>query len=501
MKNALRAVLLGSVAATSFAVPTFVSAQEVAVDEIVVTGSRIRRDTFTAPVPISVVSSEQIRAAGNVSLAETLLDIPTINAATNAQNSSSTLFLAGQARADIRGLGPTRTLVLMDGRRIVFSDASSPAVDLNLIPSMMVERVETVAGGASAVYGSEAIAGVVNFIMKKEQDGLELDAQVGTSQEGDGQEFRLAGIWGTKLFDDRLNILVGGEISRQEPIFQRDRDWAYPGLRRDNTKNPQTSIMASRSNSSPYATFQLVGGALGTARAVALDVRDPTRVVRLSPACSTPTVQPNCQDEALFYTNDYTAFQAKSSRGTFRTYVDYQLTDNVKAFADLMYSRVDGYGYFSPAFSNAAGGGTMPIIFRGDNAFLNGGGATASALRTEWLAAGRTLNRATTVQLGKTWQEFGGRDVKTERETQRYVVGMQGDFEAISRKFSWDWYAQYGKRSTRSTSAARSSAPRRSIPTRSSAPRPPAACRGTWSTARRMTRSAGPTPRPTPTRK
>nr|QQZ51215.1 TonB-dependent receptor plug domain-containing protein [Phenylobacterium glaciei] len=85
-------------------------------------------------MPLSVISGEQIRQSGNVSLAETLLDIPTINAATNAQNSAGTLFLAGQARADIRGLGPSRTLVLMDGRRIVFSDASSPAVDLNLIP-------------------------------------------------------------------------------------------------------------------------------------------------------------------------------------------------------------------------------------------------------------------------------------------------------------------------------------------------------------------------------
>ena len=447
MKNLLRTVLLGSVAASSFAVPNFASAQDVAVEEIVVTGSRIRRDTFNAPVPMLAVSSEQIRNAGNVSLAETLLDIPTINAATNAQNSSSTLFLAGQARADIRGLGPTRTLVLMDGRRMVFSDASSPAVDLNLIPSMMVERVETVAGGASAVYGSEAIAGVVNFIMKKEQDGLELDAQVGVSEEGDGQEFRLAGIWGGKLLDDRLNSLAGGEISRQEPIFQRDRDWAYPGLRRDNTKTPQTIVQNSRTNTSPFGVFQLT-----PSRAVAFDARDPSRVVRLSPACSPATVQPGCQDEALTYSTDFATFQAKSSRGTFRTYVDYKLTDNVTAFADLLYSRVDGYGYFSPAFSNAAGGSTMPIIVRGDNAFLNGGGATAAALRTEWLAAGKALDRPTTVQLGKSWGEFGGRDVKTERETQRYVAGMQGDFEAISRKFNWDWYAQFGKTTGTTTS-------------------------------------------------
>ena len=446
LKTAFRTVLLGSAAAAAIGGPAFAQAQESAsVEEIVVTGSRIRRDTFNAPVPLSVVSSEDIRASGNISLAETLLDVPVIAANTNAQNSSSTLFLAGQARADIRGLGPSRTLVLMDGRRMVFSDASSPAVDLNLIPSMMVERVETVAGGASAVYGSEAISGVVNFIMKKRQDGLELDAQIGTSQEGDGEEFRLAGIWGGRFLDDKLNILVGAEASRQEPVFQRDRDWAYPGIRRDNTLTPQPIIRNSRTSTTTTAAFQLLGGAPGTARAVVLDVRNPTQIVRLSNACSTPTVQPTCQDEALPYAADFTAFQAKSARGTFRGYADYDLTDKIKAFADFTYSRVDGYGYFSPAFSNTAGGGTMPIVFRGDNAYLNGAGATAAALRTEWLAAGKTLTQSSTAQIGKAWNEFGGRDVKTERETTRAVIGMEGEFEAIDRTVHWDWYAQAGK--------------------------------------------------------
>ena len=131
-----------------------------------------------------MVTAEPIRESGNISVGDLLLEQPTINPATNGQNSSSTLFLAGQTRADIRGLGPTRTLVLMDGRRLPFSDASSPAVDLNTIPSLMIERIETIAGGASAVYGSEAISGVVNFIMKKEQDGLEIDLQARHHRRG-----------------------------------------------------------------------------------------------------------------------------------------------------------------------------------------------------------------------------------------------------------------------------------------------------------------------------
>ncbi|UTP40620.1 TonB-dependent receptor [Phenylobacterium sp. LH3H17] len=455
MRNAFRALLLGSGAAAAMALPNFAFAQatdDETIEEVVVTGSRIRRDTFNAPVPVSVISAEQIVESGALSIGDMLMETPIINAAANAQNTSGTLFLAGQARADIRGLGATRTLVLADGRRIVFSDASSPAVDLNLIPSMMVERIETVAGGASAVYGSEAISGVVNLIMKKQFDGFQIEGQIGASQEGDGEQFRISALYGRKLMDDRLNILIGGEVSREEPVMQRDRDWAYPGIRRNLLANPQTVIPQSRSNVAPTATFQLLGGAVGTARAVTLDYRDPTKVVRLSGPCSTPTVQPTCQDEALYYNSVFSALQAKSQRGTIRGYADYDLTDNIKAFLDVTYSRVDGYGIFGPAFSNAVGGGTMPTVLKGNNAYLNGAGATAAALRAEWLAAGKTLTSTSTAQIGKTWVEFGGRDVKTERETIRVVFGMEGDFEFIDRNVNWDWYAQLGKTSGSTTS-------------------------------------------------
>lgn len=449
MKNAFRAALLASVASGGLAVPHFAMAADTAtvdVEELVVTGSRIRRDTFNAPVPVQAITSEDIRAAGAVSVADTLLDVPTINANTNGQNSSGTLYLSGQARADIRGMGVTRTLVLMDGRRLPFSDASSPGVDLNMIPSLMIERADVVPGGSSAVYGSEAIAGVLNFVMKKSFDGLEVDATAGSLAESDGQEWRLGALYGKKLMDDRLNILIGGEISRTEPVMQVDRDWAYPGIRRNTLVSPQTIIPASRANTAPTATFQLINSSnTATARAVTLDYRNPTNVVRLSPACSTPTVQPTCQDDALFYSAQYNALQGKNSRGIGRVYIDYAVTDHVTAFADIMYSRVDGYGIFQPAFSSAAGGGTMPVSLKGDNAFLAGTTSTDAALRAEWTAAGKTFTSASTANVGKFWVEFGGRDVKTERETTRYVLGLKGDFDALGHKLYWEGYGQFGK--------------------------------------------------------
>ena len=460
MNTMLRSVLLTSAASASLlAAPTFAQAQTagdgVDVGEIVVTGSRIRRDTFSSPQPLAVISAQAIRESGNTSIGDLLLDLPSINPNQNQQNTSSTLFLAGQTRADIRGLGATRTLVLMDNRRLPFSDASSPAVDLNTIPSLMIERIETVPGGVSAVYGSEAIAGVVNFIMKKEQDGLEVDLQGGITQESDGEEFRAGFNWGSKFFDDRLNVLVGGEYASLDKIMQKDRSELFPGIRRNSAAGVtvQDIVPQSKANTSPFATFQLIGGnVVGTARAVTLDVRNPTNVVRLSNACATATVQPTCQDDALFYSQSLNALQGKANRAVLRTYADYKITDTFKAFVDAQYVKVNGYGIFQPAFSSAAGGGTMPVVLRGDNAYLNGAGSTAAALRAEWLAAGKTLTQAQTAQVGKFWTEFGGRDVKSEREQYRIAGGIQGSWETFGRKVDMDSYVQYSRLDGRTTS-------------------------------------------------
>jgi iron complex outermembrane receptor protein len=431
----------------------YAQADSATVEEVVVTGSRIKRDTFSSPTPIATVSNETITQSGNVILGDVLMDLPMVNATTNGQNSSSSLFNAGQARIDLRGLGASRTLVLVDGRRHVFSDASSPAVDLNMIPSLMVERIDVVPGAGSAVYGSEAIAGVVNLLMIKKFQGLKLDVQSGISQEGDGAESRLGVLWGGKFLNDKLNVVIGGEYARQDDIMQANRDWAIPGIRRDTTKNPQTVIPASRSNTTPYATFQLIGGnVVGTARAVVLDVRDPTRVTRLSNNCATATVQPTCQDESLYYSAVLNQLQGEVTRGAVRGYADYALTDHVNVFGELSYARAKAYGIFQPAFSSAVGGGTMPVTLKGDNAYLNGSGSTAAQLRAEWLAAGKTLTTAQTAQVGKFWVEFGGRNVMTDRDTVRAVVGMNGDFDVLNRNVSWDWYGQFGKTTGDTTS-------------------------------------------------
>jgi len=463
----LRMALLASVAtATCLTVPGLAYAQQgkaattaagaADVSEIVVTGSRIRRDTFSAPLPLSTVSAETLRTSGQTVLGDVLMDLPSIAANSNSQNTSSTLFNSGESRVDIRGLGSNRTLVLMDSRRIVNSDAASPAVDLNTIPSLMIERVDVLPGGQSAVYGSEAIAGVVNLIMKKSYDGLQVDMQGGITSHSDGTEFLGGAMWGTKFAGDRGSFLIGAEYGRQNPIFQKDRAdvGLFPGIRRNSAVGVtnQTILPASRSTTAPTATFEIrpdVGVSLanpfGTNNPIAatVDVRNPTQVVLLSPACALRTANPTCQDPSLFYSAIYNALQNETRHATVRAYTEFQMTDHMKAFAEASFARVDGYGIFQPAFSTTSPG-LLAVTLHGDNGFLAGNTTADQQLRGFITGAGLPLTAATNLGVGKFYQEFGGRNVDTRRHVERYVGGMEGDFNAFDRDIHWDWYGQLG---------------------------------------------------------
>ena len=447
-----RAALLASATAAGLlTAPTLARAQapgEVAdVGEIVVTGSHLPRPATDATLPIGVIDATTIRQSGQVILGDVLDNAPMITANANSQNTSGTLFSAGQARVDLRGLGANRTLVLMDGRRHVNGDAANPAVDLNTIPSLMVDRVEIYANGASAAYGSEAIAGVVNLVMKNRFEGLKLDAQGGVSSQGDGEDFIVGALWGRRFADERLSVVVGAELARQEPILRTDREdeGLFPGIRRDSAATPQTIIPQSRTNLSPTAVFQFNRGGLG---GVAVDVRDPTRLAALTGSCAPANQGPTCQDAALDYAGRYDALQNRTERAAVRGHLEYRLTDQVEVFAEASYAQVKGYGLFAPAFSSPAGGGLMPVALRGDNGFLVASASPAAQqLRTFWGqafgAAGFT--QANTVNVGKSWVEFGGRNAESQREVTRLLGGARGEIAWLDRTFRWDGYAQYGR--------------------------------------------------------
>ncbi|WP_404710666.1 TonB-dependent receptor domain-containing protein [Sphingomonas sp. MMS24-J13] len=197
-------------------------------DEIVVTGSRIARPDFTSNSPITTVNQDLFQNSGT-SAVETNLNklpeftpekTPTLGGDIQATPTNT----PGSATVSLRGIGSNRNLVLIDGRRATPANASM-AVDINTIPSAAIERVEIISGGASSTYGADAVGGVVNFILKKNVKGLQLDGQYGISQRGDAKEYKVSGIMGTDFAEGRGNISMALETNNRGKSLRIDRPW------------------------------------------------------------------------------------------------------------------------------------------------------------------------------------------------------------------------------------------------------------------------------------
>jgi len=207
-------------------------AAEAASDAIVVTGSRIVRRDFEANSPIVTVESETFENISTVAIETALNQLPQFTPALSqfetmdVQNSATST--PGASSVNLRGLGSNRNLVLIDGRRAQPLNGAL-TVDINSIPSAAVQRVEIITGGASAVYGADAVSGVVNFILKKDYDGLEFGAQYGLTEKGDASELRLSTLMGANLSNGRGNVMFGVEHAKRGAAYSRDRDFFVDG--------------------------------------------------------------------------------------------------------------------------------------------------------------------------------------------------------------------------------------------------------------------------------
>jgi outer membrane receptor protein involved in Fe transport len=205
-------------------------------NSIVVTGSRIQRRDFEANSPIVSVDEALLQQSSTAAIEQNLNKLPQFSAAQRPTLGGDIQPTAtntpGAATLSLRGIGANRNLVLLDGRRATPSNASG-VVDVSTIPSAALERVEIISGGASATYGADAVAGVTNFILKKNFQGLELDGQMGISQEGDAFEYQFSGIMGSDFEDGRGNISLAMSVNTREASYRRDRDafqdlWSDP---------------------------------------------------------------------------------------------------------------------------------------------------------------------------------------------------------------------------------------------------------------------------------
>jgi iron complex outermembrane receptor protein len=235
------AVLLGTTAMTaSFATQALAQdtdEDEYMLEEIVVTGSRIVRRDFEATSPIVTVDEQLFDQSATLAI-ETQLNklpqfTPTIDIPTSGGDIQPTARnTPGEATVALRGLGANRSLVLINGRRGTPSNGMG-VLDINTIPVAAIERVEAISGGASSTYGADAMAGVINFIMKEDFVGLEVDAQAGITQEGDNFESQVSGVMGADFAGDRGNVMLAFSYNKREDARQGDRKWY-----RENWANP-----------------------------------------------------------------------------------------------------------------------------------------------------------------------------------------------------------------------------------------------------------------------
>ena len=190
-----------------------------------VTGSRIRRPDLESTVPVTSIAGESLLQQGKTNIGDTLNELPQLRSTFSQQNPGLGVGIAGLNLLDLRGLGTQRTLVLVNGRRHVAADILNNAVsvDINTIPNDLIERVDIVTGGNSAIYGSDAIAGVVNFILRRDFQGLQVRAQAGISTPGNyGGNQYVSAMWGMNFGDGRGNITLHGEYAHQDRIFASD---------------------------------------------------------------------------------------------------------------------------------------------------------------------------------------------------------------------------------------------------------------------------------------
>ena len=452
------------------AAPANVSyAQEAeAVEEIVVTGSRIRRNPLDQPVAIMDIGIAQIENTGLTNLGEALQQLPITGSAINAQfnvpgNSGfpqdGSGIGAGAVNLSIRNVGAKRTLVLVDGRRWIAGSSASgvpSAVDMNTIPDNVIDRVEILQDGASAIYGSDAIGGVINIITKQDYTGFRLDLQTGSyMSDSDGEASQISALWGGG--NDTTHIMFSASYKQEKGIETANRSRsAYP-----NPDATSCNISGTFCSSFTPQARLLFGSGFGLYRN---GILDPT-CTTLDPDCSSANItlndgvlndgganipvfdinQPNSGDFHDFTSADrfnyngpgFNFLKTPNERVNFYTNVTQELAPNISLFARVSYTKRTSETKAAPE----------PLCFFDcGNRIAD---ATVISALNPFNPFGVDLSVANgnAAFFGRRPLESGGRLFFQETNTYMFTVGLLGDFEAGGRNYYWDLTGGYGDNS------------------------------------------------------
>lgn len=438
---------------------------------IVVTGSRIARPTLESPVPLTTVNTDELVNQGDLSLGDALNDLPSLRSTFSQGNSTRFIGTAGLNLLDLRGLGISRTLVLVNGRRHITALPGDYIVDVNTIPIDLLERVDVVTGGNSAVYGSDAVAGVVNFVLKRDYDGLALRGQGAITSRGDRGAYFVSGVYGKNFGDGRGNIAIAAEFARTEPLFFRDRDsltGAFSGRCQFNLDEPTGGEPAAGDGIPDNQFYCGVNNAAisdgGTIGALDASTSPTRRYLRFgaggdafidTPIRSFAPVGSGNQIGGQGSTLRNTGMMAAGlQRYTFNLLAHYDISDAFRPYIEAKYVHIDATQEGQPSFWQ----GSIPGFFGGGtNIDCANGFLTAQALATmrsfglcTTTVAGTTIpgssvlrgSPAQTFTMSRFNVDFGGRGEVHDRDTYRVVAGIEGTF---NDDWNYDLSFNYGR--------------------------------------------------------
>lgn len=430
-----------SIIALMTAMPTVASAAEGqeaqgSLEEIVITGSRIVRDGYEAPTPVTVVGAEVLQDASKTNIADVLNNLPAFQGSTRLANGSTSLSgaNAGSSSFNLRGMGPERTLVLFDGRRMPPAFING-VVDTGQLPDALVSRVDVVTGGASAAYGSDAVAGVVNYILDKEFTGVKGQGSAGITSRRDRGEYKVALAAGFRFANDKGHVLLSGDFSRSAQLRGYERDWNTIGYIQFASPYFGTNAAAGQSTTNPQLitrynagmTDMYPGGIItaGPLKGIAFGAGgEPFNFDYGSLAFGTYHVGGQWRESnmmAIASLSPVNPVKHMYNR------VSYEINDNVKVFADFIFGQSYTFSFCCYQYYHGN------ITVKSDNAFI------PAAVATQLAARGITQ-----FNLGKTVRDLPAFGAGFDRQSHIYTVGAEGAVNAFDNDWSWNFYAQRG---------------------------------------------------------
>ncbi|WP_394200213.1 TonB-dependent receptor domain-containing protein [Shewanella waksmanii] len=430
LSNAVKvAIYAASSTAMLAGTSVYAAEEEAAIERIEVTGSKIKRIGELSPTPVTVITGADMMDMGITNVADILNKLPSSTVGISPETSNNTIFANGLNRTNLRGLGSDRTLVLVNGRRFVAGSNGDSAVDLNTIPTAMVSRIEVITGGASAVYGSDAIAGVINIITRKDVDGVELDVSYEQPEQSGGEEGQFSLTTGGTFLDDKLSTVFNFTYAEQKELRPSERDFLDNPM--GSIYNPDTSEGAPArimyegrkplSWINEAGTFFSPNGQYTFDSNGAMKLFDYGEGLIEGPGNNGNYCGPSCEG---YDPVNYGFIRTPLERMVFTLNTDYQINDNHKLFTEITYVDYQSNGESTPVFH------TRNFI-EADNAFLPD--------------ETRQLMQDTGMEYFNLYRidtEFGNRTYNQDRETFRFLVGVEG---AITDEWEYSIHAQRGQ--------------------------------------------------------